>query len=157
MKTIKSNSLSSSKRPVSYRLECSPTTKAFMSKAAEELHVTVKRLTDDAIGEFLPTIKKRLEVAAKRTMEMREWITSATAGTADPQLFDIDYIDAILSEEQLMKSLDISEPALWGYRERGLPYWVNDDGAKQYPQDDVRRWLSQHEPDTFPSGEEQHG
>jgi hypothetical protein len=161
MSTIKSNSLSSNKRRPSYRLECSPTTKAFMAKAAEELHMTVKCLTDDAIGAFLPTMKKRLEVAEKRTTEMKEWVTSTTPDTSASLSLDPDYtdaiIDAIISEEQLMESLDISEPALWGYRERGLPYWINDDGKRCYPQNDVRRWLSQNEPTALSPGEEQHG
>lgn len=157
MSTIKSNSLSSNKRRTSYRLECSPTTKTFMAKAAKELHMTVKCLTDDAIGAFLPIMKKRLEVAEKRTTEMKEWITSTTLDTSASLSLDPDYTDAIISEEQLMESLDISEPALWGYRERGLPYWINDDGKKCYPQNDVRRWLSQNEPTIFLPGEEQHG
>jgi len=128
-----------------------------MAKAAQELHMTVKCLTDDAIGAFLPTMKKRLEVAEKRTTEMKEWVTSTTSDTPTSLSFEPDYKDAIITEVQLIETLGISEPALWGYRERGLPYWVNDEGKKCYPQNDVRRWLSQNEPTALPPGEEQHG
>jgi hypothetical protein len=164
MSTIKSNSLSSNKRRISYRLECSSTTKTFMAKAAEELHTTVKCLTDDAIGEFLPILKKRLEVAEKRTMEMKEWVGTPTSENRRVLSLEPDYKDVVISEVQLLNSLGISEAALWGYQQRGLPYWINDDGKKCYPQNDVRCWLSQNEPTTgltgrlhHKSGEEQHG
>jgi hypothetical protein len=154
MSTIKSNSLSSNKN---YRLDCSSLTKTFMTKAAAELNITVRQLTDDAINEFVSILKIRLRAVAKQTTEMENWIAEASLRDPSPLALNVPD-EAPLCEEKAMEILGCSESVLWGYRERGLPVDY-ENGKRIYKLDEIRYWLHENQMTLMGDmiGEEVHG